>query len=114
MTNSLNTQTATATVGAPGGASGSARALVDQLDRRRLEVSPSLDQRRRRKFGQFMTPAPVARTIAQMFGAYPCRVRLLDAGAGMGSLTAAFVAVVLTQLAPGGEIVAITPRRAAD
>jgi adenine-specific DNA-methyltransferase len=104
MTDILNTQTATATVEAPGGASGPVRALVDQLDRRRLEVSPSLDRDRRRQFGQFMTPAPVARAMAQMFGAYPSHVRLLDAGAGMGSLTAAFVEAAVSAAVPPRSI----------
>jgi adenine-specific DNA-methyltransferase len=39
-----------------------------------------------------MTPVPVARLMASMFESRGTRVRLLDAGAGVGSLTAAFVA----------------------
>lgn len=38
-----------------------------------------------------MTPAPVATFMAGMFDQLPRDVRLLDAGAGVGSLTAAFV-----------------------
>ncbi|MEZ4767123.1 MAG: Eco57I restriction-modification methylase domain-containing protein [Caldilineales bacterium] len=44
------------------------------------------------ELGQFMTPAPVADFMASMFA--PTRadvIRLLDPGAGVGSLTAAFV-----------------------
>lgn len=62
-----------------------------RADMTRLEVSPTLDPSRRSKLGQFMTPAPVATFMARMFDAFPERVRLLDAGAGIGSLTAAFV-----------------------
>jgi adenine-specific DNA-methyltransferase len=65
--------------------------LVDLLERRRVVISPTLDPVRRARFGQFMTPSPVARKMVQMFGSYPQNVRLLDAGAGMGSLTAAYV-----------------------
>jgi adenine-specific DNA-methyltransferase len=41
--------------------------------------------------GQFLTPAPVAAFMASLFGPLPDVVRLLDAGAGAGALTAAFV-----------------------
>lgn len=46
---------------------------------------------RQEELGQFLTPAPVAHFMASMFGPLPRRVRLLDAGAGAGSLAAAFV-----------------------
>lgn len=46
---------------------------------------------RQEEFGQFLTAAPVADFMASMFGPLPRTVRLLDAGAGAGSLTAAFV-----------------------
>ena len=57
----------------------------------RLQVSPTLDPKRRSDLGQFMTPASVAMFIAGMFDKLPSNIRLLDAGAGVGSLTAAFV-----------------------
>ena len=60
-------------------------------DTRRLEISPTLDPKRRRNLGQFMTPARIAEYMAAMFKTIPGQVRLLDAGAGMGALTAAFV-----------------------
>lgn len=46
---------------------------------------------RQEELGQFLTPKPVADFMASMFGPLPRTVRLLDAGAGAGSLTAAFV-----------------------
>ena len=69
-----------------------ASARADQV---RLEISPGLDVGRRSKLGQFMTPAPIAQRMAAMFGELPTDVRLLDAGAGIGALTAAFVAEAL-------------------
>lgn len=65
--------------------------LITEIDQARLDVSPTLDPRRRSKLGQFMTPGRVAGFMASMFGELPDHVRLLDAGAGMGALTAAFV-----------------------
>ncbi len=41
--------------------------------------------------GQFFTPAPVARMMASMFSVRADTIRLLDAGAGVGSLFAACV-----------------------
>jgi adenine-specific DNA-methyltransferase len=46
---------------------------------------------RQEELGQFLTARPVAEFMASMFGPLPRTVRLLDAGAGAGSLTAAFV-----------------------
>jgi len=46
---------------------------------------------RREELAQFLTPGPVAGFMARMFARPPRTVRLLDAGAGAGSLTAAFV-----------------------
>ncbi|MBI1841255.1 MAG: Eco57I restriction-modification methylase domain-containing protein [Verrucomicrobia bacterium] len=46
---------------------------------------------RREELGQFLTATPVANFMASLFGPLPQTVRLLDAGAGAGSLTAAFV-----------------------
>lgn len=60
-------------------------------DLARLDVTPLLDPATRSKLGQFLTPAPVAAFIAAMFPELPEEVRLLDAGAGVGTLTAAFV-----------------------
>lgn len=62
--------------------------VVDQV---RLEASQRLDPRRRSALGQFMTPAAIARFMAGLFANPTGPVRLLDAGAGVGSLTAAFV-----------------------
>lgn len=51
------------------------------------------DNRRSRQeeLGQFLTSTPIADFMASMFSQLPKIVRLLDAGAGAGSLTAAFV-----------------------
>lgn len=65
---------------------------LDGADLFRRELSPSLDAKRRKDLGQFMTPGQVAQLLASYFTDMPRDVRLLDAGAGMGALTAAFVA----------------------
>lgn len=65
--------------------------LLESIDQTRLEVSPTLDPKRRSKLGQFMTPARVATFMAGMFDTLPQQVKLLDAGAGMGALSVAFI-----------------------
>ena len=46
---------------------------------------------RQEELGQFLTATPVADFMASMFDTLPSVVRLLDAGAGAGALTTAFV-----------------------
>ena len=46
---------------------------------------------KRQELGQFLTPAPTARFMASLFDHKPINVRLLDAGAGAGALSAALV-----------------------
>lgn len=51
------------------------------------------EQKQKGKLGQFLTPAPVAELMAGMFDKLDLpQISLLDAGAGVGSLLAAFVA----------------------
>ncbi|MGB7554432.1 MAG: hypothetical protein WBM04_08655, partial [Candidatus Korobacteraceae bacterium] len=65
--------------------------LLDAVDFFRLDANRRLGSERRSELGQFMTPPPTARLMASMFAANPQHLSLLDAGAGVGSLTAAFV-----------------------
>lgn len=71
--------------------------ITSRADKVRREISPRLDGKRRAELGQFLTPEPVAVDMAAMFGQLPADVRLLDAGAGVGSLTAAFVTEALSR-----------------
>jgi adenine-specific DNA-methyltransferase len=72
-------------------------------DGHRREVSPGLDEDGRKRLGQFMTPAATARLLANHFD-MPGEVRLLDAGAGMGALTAAFVEAACNHAVPPRSI----------
>jgi adenine-specific DNA-methyltransferase len=66
--------------------------LLDHAESLRRDVSPRLEQKTKAQLGQFLTPAPVARFMASMFptcNSGSCR--LLDAGAGLGALTFAFL-----------------------
>ena len=60
----------------------------------RQDLSITLDPTRRSMRGQFFTPPVTARLMASMSTLLRKRVRLLDAGAGVGALTAAWTAEI--------------------
>jgi adenine-specific DNA-methyltransferase len=66
--------------------------LLDRVDLIRLDVGRRLDAGRRAAMGQFFTPAPTARLMADLSEVNGGDVRLLDPGAGLGSLSAAWIA----------------------
>jgi len=71
--------------------------LLTEAERAREEASRGLDESTRGELGQFMTPAVTASFMASMFRDLGDEVRLLDAGAGVGSLTAAFLREALNR-----------------
>lgn len=61
------------------------------IDAVRLEANAQLDPERKAELGQFMTPDATATFMAGLFSPPTGSVRLLDAGAGVGSLSSAFL-----------------------
>jgi adenine-specific DNA-methyltransferase len=55
------------------------------------EANGKLDKKRKSAMGQFMTSSPISSFMATLFKGCSGNIELLDAGAGVGSLTAAFV-----------------------
>jgi adenine-specific DNA-methyltransferase len=71
----------------------SAKSLLGEVDLLRIAASLKQEQKQKETLGQFLTPAPVAELMAEMFSKFDLpQISLLDAGAGSGSLLAAFVA----------------------
>jgi hypothetical protein len=65
---------------------------LDIADSVRREVAPSIAQKHKADLGQFMTPSSVARFMASLFPPSTLQTcRLLDAGAGVGALSCAFL-----------------------
>jgi len=65
---------------------------LDTADSVRREVAPRTAQKHKSGLGQFMTPSSVARFMAGMFPPSTLPTcRLLDAGAGVGALSCAFL-----------------------
>lgn len=65
--------------------------LTDSTDITRIHFSSKLNLQQRGELGQFLTPAPIARFMAGQFSNLSGHISLLDPGAGVGALTAAFV-----------------------
>jgi adenine-specific DNA-methyltransferase len=70
---------------------GAALAEPGALDRLRLAANRQMDPQRKADLGQFLTPESVAKFMAGLFSQRTGAIRLLDAGAGVGALTAAFL-----------------------
>lgn len=83
-----------------------AAALLGAVDAARREATKRLDPSTRSMLGQFLTPATVAKFMAEMFEARGPRLKVLDAGAGVGSLSAAFVAAMCARANPP-EVIAL-------
>ena len=71
-----------------------ADSLLSSVEAARRDAARRLDPRRRALMGQFLTPAPVATFMARMIECRNPVIRVLDPGAGLGSLSAAFVAAM--------------------
>lgn len=66
--------------------------MLEHVDGVRRKVAPRITQKHKAEFGQFMTPSSVARFMASLFPPNTQQTcRLLDAGAGMGALSCAFL-----------------------
>ena len=66
--------------------------VLAAVEKMRVKVSRSTDASKKSKLGQFLTPAATAEFMAGMFTNIEGKnCRLLDAGAGIGSLTCAFL-----------------------
>jgi len=75
--------------------------VLDQADALRQEMAPHFAPKQKSALGQFMTPSPVARFMASLFPATTLQTcHLLDAGAGLGALSCAF----LDRWASGGDL----------
>jgi len=66
--------------------------VLSRIEQTRLAISKTADAKKKARLGQFFTPSSIARFMADLFDS--CAERdcyLLDAGAGIGSLSVAFL-----------------------
>ena len=66
-------------------------AMIDDL---RLQTNIKLDPKNKSKLGQFMTPSVIANYMASLFSKNKTHVKLLDCGAGIGSLSISAIKVL--------------------
>src|SRR4051794_35903915 len=78
---------------------------VEAVEAQRLTLVPVLDDQGQADRGQYFTPSSIARFMASLFGPRNTRcLRLLDPGAGIGSLSASWVEAVSMWPYPPQEI----------
>src|SRR5919202_5322661 len=78
---------------------------VEAVEAQRLRLVPVLDGQGQAVHGQYFTPSSIARFMASLFGPHNTRrLRLLDPGAGIGSLSASWVEAVSAWPCPPQEI----------
>lgn len=66
--------------------------MLSEVEQSRLTVAKTIDPKRKTQYGQFFTPAEIAQFMAGLFTQkVGDSCRLLDAGAGIGSLSFAFL-----------------------
>ena len=66
--------------------------MLTTIEQSRLALSQATDPRKKSQLGQFFTPAGIAQFMARLFVQNTnSKCRLLDAGAGIGSLSAAYL-----------------------
>lgn len=65
--------------------------MLSDVEKARLCLSKDTDAKKKSQFGQFLTPGGTASFMAGLFPPAEGTCRLLDAGAGIGSLAAAFL-----------------------
>jgi adenine-specific DNA-methyltransferase len=78
--------------------------LLTWVEEARLTASARLNQKQRGAKGQYFTPAQSARFMASQFTPRGGRIGLLDAGAGVGSLSAAWIAQAVQWESPPEHI----------
>jgi adenine-specific DNA-methyltransferase len=83
---------------------GSRTSLTDLVDELRTSTTEDLEDHRRATLGQYLTPAPVARLIASLVTTTEEHIRLLEPGAGTGSLVAATVEALCNRIDPPRSI----------
>lgn len=79
--------------------------MLFAIEQTRLKVSKNTGAERKSQLGQFLTPARTARFMASLFApenSHECR--LLDAGAGIGSLSSAFLERCIADRLEFGQI----------
>ncbi|MDZ4159121.1 MAG: hypothetical protein U1B80_04950, partial [Anaerolineaceae bacterium] len=81
--------------------------FLDQIDIIRTDFQKSLNKERQSEMGQFLTRPSIARMMASMFTFYPKEISLVDPGAGVGSLSAAFISNAV-QAYPRPDNISIT------
>ncbi len=72
-------------------------ALAETLEKERISHTIETSLNHKEKFGQYFTPYPIARFMSSLFPETDKKIKLLDPGAGIGTLSCSFMERILKE-----------------
>lgn len=72
-------------------------ALVETLEKERISHAAETSLNHKETFGQYFTPYPIAHFMSSLFPATGKKIKLLDPGAGIGTLSCSFMERILKE-----------------
>ena len=70
-------------------------ALAETLEKERISHAVETSLNHKETFGQYFTPYPIANFMSSLFPATDKKIKLLDPGAGIGTLSCSFMERIL-------------------
>ena len=72
-------------------------ALADTLEKERISHAIGTSVYHKEFFGQYFTPYPIAKFMSSLFPATDKKIKLLDPGAGIGTLSCSFMERIIKE-----------------
>ena len=72
-------------------------ALAEALEKERLSHAVETSLKHKETFGQYFTPYSIAKFMSSLFPATDKKIKLLDPGAGIGTLSCSFMERILSE-----------------
>ena len=72
-------------------------ALAETLEKERISHAVETSLNHKETFGQYFTPYPIAKFMSSLFPATDKKIKLLDPGAGIGTLTCSFMERIVNE-----------------
>ena len=72
-------------------------ALAETLEKERISHAVETSVKHKEYFGQYFTPYPIAKFMSSLFPATDKKIKLLDPGAGIGTLSCSFMERIIKE-----------------
>ena len=72
-------------------------ALAETLEKERISHATETSVNHKESFGQYFTPYPIAKFMSSLFPVTDKKIRLLDPGAGIGTLSCSFMERIIKE-----------------